>query len=80
MHTPTLNHCFEPKIMRIIIEIIRYMDIISLKCTWCVVPDSVLTRMSLTTPKIVKFKGQIICQRIPDRQCCDIESMPDHAH
>jgi len=24
MHTPTLNHYFEPKIMRIIIEIIRY--------------------------------------------------------
>jgi len=23
MHTPTLNHYFEPKIMRIIIEIIR---------------------------------------------------------
>jgi len=24
MRTPTLNHYFEPKIMRIIIEIIRY--------------------------------------------------------
>jgi len=26
MRTPTLNHYFEPKIMRIIIEIIRYLQ------------------------------------------------------
>jgi len=26
MRTPTLNHYFEPKIMRIIIEIIRYTN------------------------------------------------------
>jgi len=27
MRTPTLNHYFEPKIMRIIIEIIRYLTV-----------------------------------------------------
>jgi len=30
MRTPTLNHYFEPKIMRIIIEIIRYWPIFKL--------------------------------------------------